>query len=514
MFGDDPNVDIPDAEKTGSFLHKPVGQRIWIVLAGPLMNLFFAAVLFGGVALVGERMLSPVVGDIEIGTVAYKAGFRSGDQIKTIDGQEMITWQEVEEYINEATGKTLKVALVRELTKEETTIDIQVSPKKNDNILSLKKSVGWVKGLKHTSEPPLIGVSNPESLAHKMGLRTGDLIQEVNGKEVTTWRAFSREMLNAKPGDLRLKIKTMAQIRQGKDKSDEEAKDEEVVVSGTLETEFASVKLKQVIEGDSPSELVDDTSEKTTHDMLADLGFERSETFIYRVSDEKPAAKAGLKVGDRIVSINDEKISRFENLLNTVKNYKSGQEPLQVTYKRDGEEKTVALVPELAQPDRNQGNFDDRFIIGISPIKSIAPPATFIWRTTNPFTVIAKGIEKSWYWTKLTLVSFVKLITNEVSPRNLGGFITIGQMAQKSWELGISQFLRIMAIISINLFIINLFPVPVLDGGHLLFFTIEALRGAPLSMRKLEIAQQIGLFLLLGLMGFALFNDVSRFFWN
>ena len=83
-------------------------------------------------------------------------------------------------------------------------------------------------------------------------------------------------------------------------------------------------------------------------------------------------------------------------------------------------------------------------------------------------------------------------------------------MAKKSLQMGPSQFLNIMAIISINLFILNLLPVPVLDGGHLVFYSIEALRGAPLSMRKMEIAQQVGLVLLLGLMVFALFNDVTR----
>ena len=90
----------------------------------------------------------------------------------------------------------------------------------------------------------------------------------------------------------------------------------------------------------------------------------------------------------------------------------------------------------------------------------------------------------------------------------------IGQVASRTFQMGLSYFLKIMAIISINLFIINMLPIPILDGGHLVFFTIEALRGAPLSMRKMEIAQMIGLIVILGLMALAFFNDISRIFEN
>jgi regulator of sigma E protease len=106
----------------------------------------------------------------------------------------------------------------------------------------------------------------------------------------------------------------------------------------------------------------------------------------------------------------------------------------------------------------------------------------------------------------------LRLIQNRVSAKSIGGPIMIGQLASKTFEIGLSPFLKIMAIISINLFILNLMPIPVLDGGHLVFFTVEALRGAPLSMRKMEIAQQVGLVLLMSLMFLALFNDVSRLF--
>src|SRR6185312_10852705 len=108
---------------------------------------------------------------------------------------------------------------------------------------------------------------------------------------------------------------------------------------------------------------------------------------------------------------------------------------------------------------------------------------------------------------KFIMVSFLRLVDGEVSARNLGGIITIGRVATRSFEAGIVAFLKVMALISINLFLINLFPIPVLDGGHLLFFSVEAIKGSPISHRVMGIMQQAGLVLLAGLMIFALYND-------
>jgi regulator of sigma E protease len=131
-------------------------------------------------------------------------------------------------------------------------------------------------------------------------------------------------------------------------------------------------------------------------------------------------------------------------------------------------------------------------------------------RTSNPVTAVAYGFSQSWEWSKLIAISFVRLVQGEVSARNIGGVLTIGRVASKSFEVGLVAFLKMMAIISINLFLLNLLPVPVLDGGHLVFFSLEAIKGAPISFRKLEIAQQVGLVLLMSLMIFALFNDITN----
>jgi len=125
---------------------------------------------------------------------------------------------------------------------------------------------------------------------------------------------------------------------------------------------------------------------------------------------------------------------------------------------------------------------------------------------------LVRGWDRTLEITKMTVVSFLRLIQTKISPKNIGGVISIGQAASETYKAGITSFLQMMAVISVNLFILNLLPIPVLDGGHLVFYTIEAIKGSPLSLRKMEIAQQVGLVVLMSLMVFALFNDFTRLF--
>ena len=124
--------------------------------------------------------------------------------------------------------------------------------------------------------------------------------------------------------------------------------------------------------------------------------------------------------------------------------------------------------------------------------------------------MIKEGFSDTVTWTEFVVMSLVRLVQGEVSAKNVGGVITIGRVASHSFAAGLSSFLRTMAIISINLFLLNLLPIPILDGGHLVFYAIEGVKGAPLSLRKMELAQQIGLMLLMILMVFAFFNDITN----
>ncbi|MEZ4870878.1 MAG: RIP metalloprotease RseP [Bdellovibrionales bacterium] len=230
------------------------------------------------------------------------------------------------------------------------------------------------------------------------------------------------------------------------------------------------------------------------------------------VENASPAYKAGLREGDRIVKIDATDVNGWEDVLKTVGGYKKEDQKLDFEIIREGERIPITVSPQMTKLMNAQGQEEERFTIGIYSAGAVVASPEFVMQTWNPIKAIGYGIHQSVRWTGLTLISFVRLIENKVSVKNVGGVITIGRVASQSFEMGLAAFLKIMGIISINLFILNLLPIPVLDGGHLVFFTIEALKGAPLSLRKMEIAQTVGMVLLMGLMLFALFNYVNNWY--
>lgn len=481
MFGDSLGGDVPDNMKHRSFLHIPISQRIAIALAGPLMNLVLAYFLFLAIGLTGEQAIAPKLGDLAVSSEAYKSEFRSGDRILAVDDTEVSRWEDVDDAIVAKPNSNLKFKILRETHEEPMTIVAASGIGPSKNIFRQGKMEGLIEGFDFTSDASVIGISDPESLFGKLGFKTGDQIVKINEVRVSTYRSISDVLLN-ESSDPSKKI-VFEVDRYGTD---------------------AKQKMEQIrIEWDLAKTPFPDRAQK--------LGFEKPETFIGDVTPDTPAAKAGLQVNDQILSINDAPIATFQDIIAAVSSFKEGAPPLKFSVRRLGQIKSFDVTPQMTELKGEFGPGDKRFTVGVRPLKSTHIEYTR-WRSPTFLGSFVWAGAKTWQWTHATVMSFALLITNKVSPKNLGGFISIGQMAQKSWELGIDAFLRIMAIISLNLFVLNLLPIPVLDGGHILVFSIEGLRGAPISLRKLEVAQQIGMFLLLSLLAFSLFNDVSRLF--
>lgn len=477
MFGDEPGAQVAEDQKRFSFSHKPVYQRFLVVLAGPMINFLFAIVLFAAMAFIGEQMLTPVVGDVPATSEAYHAGFHPGDTIKSINGRTVTSWDDIQDMVETNANHPLVFTLVR----DGQNFTLRDTPKlvKNKVILSTRRYVGEIEGLSPNSRATSVGVSDPKSLAAQAGLKTGDVITFINGKEISAWRELEAQVLANAGQQVEIKFERQA---------DEKKSD--------------SFTAKLAI----PATMQDPKQ------ALAQMGIEPSDLFLSQIFDKSPAAEAGLSQGDKIITVGGVAISQWDQVVETVKSYRKDSGPLTVVVMRNGEQKRFDIVPQMTKHMSPQGKEEERFTLGILPLVTVVNPPPFIQRTTNPIAALARGWQWSIKWTELTLIGFERMLKNEVSPKNLGGIISIGQVASRSFEIGVSAFLSIMAIISINLFIVNLLPVPVLDGGHLLFYSLEFLRGKPLSLKKLEIAQQVGLILLVSLMAFALFNDVSRFF--
>lgn len=222
------------------------------------------------------------------------------------------------------------------------------------------------------------------------------------------------------------------------------------------------------------------------------------------VQKGSPALEAGIKGGDIILAINDEDISNWGELAGIIVN-SEGRE-LEIRVERNNKIKDIRLKAKLTKSKNIFGEEIDLYKIGIS-----VSSRTVIERL-NPFSAFWAGTKQTWYITKITLISIVKMVEGKLSPKTLGGPILIAQMAGARVQEGIVPFIFFMALLSINLGIINLLPVPLLDGGHLLFFIIELISGKEVNVKWREIAQQVGFAMLVMLMIFVFYNDIIRIF--
>ena len=220
------------------------------------------------------------------------------------------------------------------------------------------------------------------------------------------------------------------------------------------------------------------------------------------VKEDMPAARAGLAPGDEIVAIDGRPIDRWAQLSDGIKD--GGGSPIELTFVREGRESTVELMPEEIEGTSIFGEPVPTWVIGVGP-----SGAVFTERS-NPIVALGQGFMRTVEFVELTILSIVKLFQRVVPASSLGGPIMIMKIAGDQADEGLRAVLAFMAILSINLGILNLLPIPILDGGHLMFLAIEKVIGHPLTMRTRELAMQVGMFLLISLMGFALFNDIHR----
>ena len=211
-----------------------------------------------------------------------------------------------------------------------------------------------------------------------------------------------------------------------------------------------------------------------------------------------------MKKGDIVLSLDGEKISKWDELSKIIRNSKGKQ--LSIEIERDGKILDVKVTPQVSKEKNLFGEEVNAFKIGIENPKEI------LVEKVNPAVAVITGVLQTWQGIELTVISIVKLIQRVIPAKTIGGPILIAQLAGQQAKMGVSSLILFMAILSINLGIINFFPIPILDGGHFLFLGLEAVLRKPVSIRKMEIAQQIGLILIILLMVFAFYNDLLRIF--
>ncbi|AWK15040.1 sigma E protease regulator RseP [Candidatus Fukatsuia symbiotica] len=249
--------------------------------------------------------------------------------------------------------------------------------------------------------------------------------------------------------------------------------------------------------------------EADKQDPIATLGIlplgPQVQSVLAEVRSGSAAQKAGLQVGDKIVKVGNQLVNSWSLFVTLIRN--NPNKPLALEIERKGTPLFLTLIPDAIPGDitPTQG------FAGVVPQMIPLAQEYRIVRQYDPLSALYQAFDQTWQLTRLTVNMLRKLITGDVKLNNLSGPISIAQGAGASAQYGFVYYLMFLALISVNLGIINLFPLPVLDGGHLLFLTIEKLKGEPLSERVQDVSFRIGSILLVLLMGLALFNDFSRF---
>lgn len=362
-----------------AFDSKPVGQKMWIVFAGPLANLLLAFVLYWGLLLQGEAGLRPLLGPVTAGSPAALADLREGDTIVTLNGQPVATWEDVH----------------------------------------------WLLLERSMSEQPLsLTTRTPQGELHK-------------------------HMLN-----------------------------------------LSSVSV--------------DTS-----DLLQQIGLApampRIPAVVGSVLPGSVAEKSGLQIGDQIVSINQKPVSDWQQVVKTVR--ANPEHVLKLTYKRGDALMPLKLIPELVS---EHGQKIGRLGAGVD-MQAVDLNAYRIIRHYTASKAALRAVEKLSQTVELTLKMITRMLTGQASLKAISGPVSIADAAGQSAALGWQPYIGFIALLSISIAVMNLLPIPVLDGGHLMYHMAEMIRGEPLPQKMLDFGQRVGLGMLGTLMLVAFFNDISRY---
>jgi len=322
---------------------------------------------------------------------------------------------------------------------------------------------------------PVIGAVEAGSLAQAAGLQAGQEIVAINGKPTTGWAAVNLQLVTrlGETGQLDVAVRE----------------------PGSSVDSLRRIELDNWLRGaDEP-------------DPIASLGIRpwrpALEPVLAQLDPKGPAFAAGLKEGDRLLTLNGQALADWQQLVDQVRGLPGKSITLQI--ERQGQQLDVPIT--LAA--RGEGQALTGYM-GAGVAGGEWPPSMLREVRFGPLEAVVEGAKNTWAMSVLTLNSLKKMLFGELSVKNLSGPITIAKVAGASAESGLSDFLKFLAYLSISLGVLNLLPIPVLDGGHLLFYLVEWVRGRPLSERVQGWGMQIGISLVIGVMLLALVNDLSR----
>ncbi len=496
MLGDAPGVEIPPEDAPRAFSNRPLWQRSVIAAAGPAFNFLLAIVVYFAVALGTQTLLDTRVGVVNRGDPAWAAGLRPGDRITAIDGEPATEWSHVLERVSTKPGQPLSITYERQGAVH--TMELVARSDSDKNMFDETEARGRV-GIAPYYVKPVVAIVDAESPAAQAGVHTDDRIERVGNIEVAAWhevRDAVRRIPQGEPVHLTL---SRAKAQAG---------DAALESRERLEVTFTPAA---PITGLDPEVF---SAADTTGGYT---GLVSKEVVAVKVEADTAAAAAGIAQGDRMLKVAfDEAGKRVERDVGTwlvdLETSENSHLPLtfDLTFQRGREVLSAAVTLKATQEKDELKNEHTRRIFGATNDTSTVDSYTFE-RKVGPVAAVRQALADTGFATTLIGKGLLKLATGDIPIKSMGGPIMLAVIAEKSAKRGLDPFLRMMALISVNLALLNLLPVPVLDGGHLLMFGIEGVRRRPPSLRFREIANTVGLVLLILLMIVVFHNDIMRF---
>jgi regulator of sigma E protease len=476
LLGDDPGEEVPEGLNSRAFMEQTLWRRFLIIFGGPLFNLILPFLVFFILGLTTPRLSPAVVGSAAPDGPAYKAGLRSGDHIVEVDGHETRYWWQLVDVVAKRPGREVPVTYERDGKQHKTRLTPAAVDVVRIRELGVTDRVGRIE-VALLYARPIIRVE-ADSPAWTAGLRTGDRLLAVGGRKVERWSEVDR-FLKSSPGAF-----DFVALRGEK-------------TSGTG--------------GATPAVLLDIAGEPVSGRVEpgpgGSTGIATAEFVVTSVEKDTPAATAGLKPGDEILSVDGRRFASWPYLRQVLDNGGTAGRSLQVRRGAEVLELPLALVEESRKTEINTeikvlifGAFNSSHYDYVASIPNEDRLAYGLHR------MVADSMDAM----RLTVLGIAGLFAGQVSFKDMGGPILVYNLASATEGRGWEYFFRIMVILSINLGLINLFPIPVLDGGHIMFIAIEAVRRKPISLRVRQGATYVGLGLILMLMILVFRNDIER----
>ncbi len=465
MLGEGPSAEqaVTEDEIPYSYSHKVWWQKVIIAFAGAAFNILSAFFVFLLISFYNYTAPAPVVEFVNPGGPASIAGLEEGDLIKEISGKEISVWEDIMktmEKFSPVGGKCPKIEVKVRKVFTGKTETYKVKPDKGHYFNLFNEKIDRCEmGIARLPKNPAVAFTGDVPL-----FQNGDIVKSVDGTKVS--RFYELRNILAQPFE-------KVSVLRGK----------KIVSLDFSEKETLYINEKMIHAG----------------------------TIISKIDEGSFSESVGFKKGDIILSINDRDVYLPYQFYSELRKIKEN-ENAEIAFIRNGIREKIEFSPVIEESDNKYTGMTDRRVSwGAYFSFDYNVPEVMAKRASPFFYTFRFAADQTLEVTQTTLKGFAFLITGRLSARSIGGPIMIFDISKKAAEAGLKHFLFVLAVISINLGIINLFPIPILDGGYIVMYTVEGITRKTIPLSVKEKMLTVGLILLLMLMAFAIFNDFSRY---